>query len=62
MNQENRNPRQLVLDLVERSIKMCLEGHKRIDLQKQGIAVCAYWAGTVLRIDVKHLSLEELSV
>lgn len=62
MNQENRNSRQLILDLVERSIKMCLEGHRRVELQKLGIAVSAYWAGTVLRIDIKHLNLEELDI
>lgn len=41
---------QLILDVYTK----CLDGAKRVDLHNETHIVKGYWAGTIIRIDIKE--------
>jgi len=42
------------IELITEAYTKVADGTKRIDLEnKEGVTVKAYWAGTIIRIDIK---------
>ena len=42
------------INLIQEVYTKCLDGLKRIDLENDTHIVKGYWAGTIIRIDVKE--------
>lgn len=43
------------IELIQQAYTQVANGMKRIDLQNgKGVTVKAYWAGTIIRIDIKE--------
>jgi len=40
--------------LIQEAYTRCLDGMKRIDLENETHIVKGYWAGTIIRIDIKQ--------
>lgn len=43
------------MNIIDKAVSLLKDGAKRVDFEWEGNSVVAYWAGTVLRIDVKGL-------
>jgi len=41
------------MNIIEKALALLKDGAKRVDFDYEGKHVTAYWAGTVLRIDIK---------
>ena len=43
------------IELIKQAYKQVRSGMKRVDLEnKEGVSVKAYWAGKIIRIDIKE--------
>ena len=47
------------IDMIQEAYTKVADGMKRIDLETKNVSVKAYWAGTIIRIDIKEPVPEE---
>lgn len=45
-------------NLFDKAVEALMSGMKKVEFSWNGTEIVAYWAGTILRIDIKGLSPE----
>ncbi len=44
------------MNIIDRALSLLKDGAKKVEFEWEGKAISAYWAGTIIRIDIKGVN------